>query len=66
MQKNVGKTDRTIRLVLGVVILVVGLFAQSWWGLVGLIPLITGLVRWCPIYVPFKLSTLPRARSGAF
>ncbi len=57
MKCNVGKTDKAIRIILGLVIIAVGVIYQSWWGLIGLIPLFTGLVRWCPLYVPFKIST---------
>jgi hypothetical protein len=54
-----GKADRTFRGVVGVVILAAGFFFSSWWGLIGLIPLGTALVKWCPAYVPFKLDTRP-------
>lgn len=57
MKKNVGKTDKSLRIVLGLVILVAGLVTKSWWGLVGLIPLGTAFINWCPLYVPFKIST---------
>ena len=57
MKANVGNTDRTLRLVAGVVIISLGLFFQSWWGVVGIIPLFTGTTRWCPAYLPFGIST---------
>jgi len=40
------------------VLIVLGFVFRSWWGLLGLLPLVTALVGWCPAYVPFKLSTL--------
>jgi len=52
-----GTADKTIRLILGVVIIVLGLYFQSWWGLVGLVPLLTSFLSFCPIYVPFGIST---------
>lgn len=58
MKCNIGKTDRIIRIIAGVVILIIGLAAKSWWGLIGLIPLLTAAIKWCPLYVPFKISTL--------
>ncbi len=61
MQQNVGGLDRTVRIVLGVVGLALGLLFKSWWGLVGLLPLVTGLASWCPLYLPFHLSTRPKA-----
>lgn len=57
MKCNIGPTDRIIRIVAGVVILIIGLVAKSWWGLIGLIPLVTAAIKWCPLYVPFKIST---------
>lgn len=59
MTRNESNTDRTIRLVLAIVIFALGLYFQSWLGLIGLIPLVTGLVGWCPIYAVFGLSTCP-------
>jgi hypothetical protein len=57
MKKNIGQVDRIVRIVLGLAILVVGLILQSWWGLVGLVPLITAFIGWCPAYLPFGIST---------
>ena len=61
MTCNVGKTDKIIRIILGIVILLIGLFYHSWWGLIGLIPLITGLISFCPLYSILKLSTAKEA-----
>ncbi|NOX38799.1 MAG: DUF2892 domain-containing protein [Calditrichaeota bacterium] len=57
MKRNVGKTDRVIRIVLGLVIIVLGYLNNSWWGAIGLIPLLTAFVGFCPLYVPFKINT---------
>jgi hypothetical protein len=57
MKCNVGKTDRTLRYVLGFAIILLGIYFKSWWGAVGLILILTGAMRWCPAYVPFGLST---------
>ena len=51
MKKNVGGIDRTLRIVLGLVL--IGLAATGtvgWWGYVGVVPLLTGLVGLCPPY----------------
>jgi len=40
-----------------VIILAAGLYFQSWWGLIGAIPLFTAMVAWCPAYVPFNINT---------
>ncbi|NOZ07815.1 MAG: DUF2892 domain-containing protein [FCB group bacterium] len=57
MIKNVGSSDKLIRYLLGLVILGFGYYYKSWWGLVGIIPIGTALMGWCPAYLPFKLST---------
>jgi hypothetical protein len=57
MKKNVGSIDRTLRLVLGLVIIAVGLYYQSWWGLIGIVPLLTSAFSRCPVYLPFGIST---------
>lgn len=57
MKPNVGGIDRTIRIVLGIVIIAAGVYFKSWWGALGLLPLLTALVRWCPAYLPFRIST---------
>ena len=60
MKQNVGNTDRWIRIVLGVVLLSLIVFLDGgirWIGLIGLIPLITGLINFCPIYALLKINT---------
>jgi hypothetical protein len=60
MQCNVGKTDRVIRFIGGVVIIAAGLYYQSWWGAVGVVPLLTAAFRWCPPYQLFNISTVEK------
>lgn len=51
MACNIGTLDRTLRIVIGLALLsLVFIGPQTWWGLVGLVPLLTGLVRNCPVY----------------
>jgi hypothetical protein len=57
MKANVGNIDKIIRIVIGLVIIIWGIAAGSWWGLIGLIPLITGVINWCPLYSLLGLST---------
>ncbi len=57
MKCNIGKKDRVLRIVVGLLILGLGLWIQSWWGLIGAVPLVTGLIRRCPVYVPLGIST---------
>ncbi len=65
MKANVGGADRVIRIVVGVAILVLGVILKSWWGLIGLLPLATGLVRFCALYVPLGISTCKRPAETA-
>jgi hypothetical protein len=57
MKPNVGSIDRTLRYLLGLALLGAGYYFKSWWGLVGVVPLLTATFRFCPAYVPFGLST---------
>ncbi len=61
MKTNVGSIDRLLRIILGLIIAIVGVVFDSWWGLVGIIPLATGLFQFCPLYLPLKISTLKKA-----
>ncbi len=56
-----GNTDRIIRIIVGVIVIVLGIFFKSWWGAIGLIPLATSLIGWCPLYAPFKFSTMKKS-----
>ena len=57
MKTNVGKIDRIIRAIIGVVIIILGIYFKSWWGLIGLIPLAVAAIGFCPLYVPLKINT---------
>lgn len=57
MKKNVGKADRTVRIIAGLIIIAAGFYFKSWWGAVGIIPLITAAVGSCGLYTLFGVST---------
>ena len=60
MKRNMGNLDRLIRAVVGLALVVVGIVLMGWWWIatgVGVIMLITAALAWCPLYVPFKIST---------
>ena len=60
MQKNVGGIDKTLRIAAGVVLLgatAAGLLPI--WGLVGIVPLATGLMGWCPFYPLLGMNSCP-------
>ncbi len=56
--KNVGSADRVIRVVLGLALLsLVFVGPKTWWGLIGIIPLATASMSFCPLYSIFGWST---------
>ena len=65
MKCNVGTIERVIRVVLGLGIIGAGVYAGSWWGAVGLVPLLTAAVGWCPLYKPLGISTCKADASGS-
>ncbi len=53
MKANVGNADRVIRIAAGILILSAVFLLDGnarWFGLIGIVPLATGLIRWCPAY----------------
>lgn len=57
MRCNISKNDKNIRLALGTLIVLWGLFYQNWWGLIGLLLLVTAFISWCPLYALLGIST---------
>ena len=60
MKTNEGGIDRMVRIVAGLVLL--GLMAMGtigWWGWLGVVPLVTGLIGWCPAYTLLGMNTCP-------
>ena len=60
MKQNVGSIDRILRILVGIALLVWGFVLSPtpvMWTLIGIVPLFTGLVGWCPAYLPLGLST---------
>jgi hypothetical protein len=58
--KNVGTIDKWIRIVLGIAILSLFFFLDGgikWISLLGLVFIATGVINFCPLYLPFKFST---------
>lgn len=59
MIANVGKSDRIIRIALGIALLsLIFVGPQTWWGLIGVIPLATAFINFCPVYQALGLSTV--------
>lgn len=62
MTSNVGGIDRILRIVLGIAILSLLFLLDGnarWWGLLGVVPLATGLLRNCPLYSMLGISSCP-------
>lgn len=57
MTKNVGSIDKSLRLLLGVSLIGYGLYFNNWLGFIGIIPLLTGLINWCPLYSLIGIKT---------
>jgi hypothetical protein len=58
MKQNIHNIERVIRVVLGLIILsLVFVGPKSLWGLVGILPILTGLIGWCPPYQLLGIST---------
>ncbi len=60
MKENVGGIDRGLRIVVGLALIaVVFVGPQTPWGWVGVVPIVTGLFRYCPFYPLLGLNTCP-------
>lgn len=57
MKANVGSMDQYIRYVIGMVLLCLGVAYGSVWGLIGIVPIMTALISWCPPYALLGLKT---------
>ncbi len=61
MNANVGNTDRLLRIVTGIILIaLVFVGPKTPLGWIGLVPLVTGLFRWCPAYRLLGINTCPR------
>ena len=64
MKANVGGVDRMLRIAAGVILLALVFVLKTgdslWlWGLIGIVPLATGLMKWCPLYTILGIKTCP-------
>lgn len=63
--RNVGGVDRALRAVVGLVLIaLVFVGPQTPWGWIGLVPLLTAVIGFCPAYLPFGLKTCPVKRES--
>jgi hypothetical protein len=60
MKSNVGTIDRTLRIIGGLALIVLAALGKvGWWGYIGIVPLATGIFRFCPVYTLLGLRTCP-------
>jgi hypothetical protein len=62
MAANVGNVDRTLRILVGLALLSLPFWLEGpwrWAGLIGIVPVLTGLFRYCPAYSLFGMNTCP-------
>lgn len=57
MKTNVGGIDRIVRLVAGAGLIVWALSGGPVWAWIGVVPVATALLGWCPLYIPFGISS---------
>ena len=61
MKQNIHNIERIVRILLGLIILsLVFIGPESFWGLLGLVPIATGLIGWCPPYHLLGISTFKK------
>lgn len=67
MKQNVGKTDKIIRLIAGLVFLVLGYMFSSWFYILAIISLITAATGWCGLYKVLGINTcsIPKTEQSA-
>jgi hypothetical protein len=62
MTPNVGGIDRTLRIVAGLALLSLFFLLEGnarYWGLIGIVPILTGFFRFCPVYPLLGINTCP-------
>lgn len=65
MNANVGGIDRILRIVVGLVLITLAATGTvGAWGWIGVVPLLTGLIRWCPIYPLLGMNSCPMKKSS--
>jgi hypothetical protein len=66
MEKNIGSADKAFRIVLGIALLSLLFILEGnarWWGLIGIGPLLTTALGWCPAYTLIGVSTTKTKKS---
>ena len=65
MKANIGVIDKWLRIVVGVALIALALFGViGWWGYIGIIPLATAVINFCPVWHLLGVNTIGKGRSG--
>ncbi len=64
MKPNVSSIDRALRIIVGLGLIAWGVTTKNWLGAIGLVPLLTGLIRFCPAYTLLGISTCKSCCGG--
>ncbi len=65
MKANVGGFDRILRIVVGIVLITLAATGTvGLWGWIGVVPLLTGLIRWCPVYPMLGMNSCPMKKES--
>ena len=63
MKSNVGGIDRILRIVVGLGLVAWAVMGGPVWAWIGVLPIATGSLGWCPAYLPFGISTCATKKS---
>lgn len=63
MKKNVGNIDKAVRIVLGLGLIAFALVTKNWWGFIGIVPLLTAFMNYCPVYSLLNVSTTAKVKT---
>ncbi|THF64409.1 YgaP family membrane protein [Pseudothauera rhizosphaerae] len=63
MKSNVGGIDKILRILVGIALIAWALLGGPVWAWIGILPLATGLMGWCPAYLLIGVNTCPAKRN---
>ena len=66
MKANIGVIDKWLRIVVGVALIALALFGViGWWGYIGIVPLATAVINFCPVYRVIGIDTIGADKGGS-
>ncbi len=65
MKSNVGGIDRILRIVVGLALVAWAAMGGPVWAWIGVLPIATGSLGWCPAYLPFGITTCSTKKQEA-